>query len=88
MCTLLKKAKRERIKISGFLDNNASRSNHNVKSVFEHGYNVQNLNEKLKEDSTFNSVYVICHWQEIIDIISEQLLESGIKREAIVKINW
>lgn len=85
---LAEKWKKEQIKVSAFLDNNTDRDNHNVMSVLEHGYRVENLKEKLEENSTSNDVYVICHWQKTIDILSKQLLEAGINRDAIVEINW
>ena len=70
------------------MDNHTGRDNHNVMSVLEQGYRVGNLKEKLGENSTSNDVYVICHWQKTIDILSKQLLEAGIHRDAIVEMNW
>lgn len=85
---LAEKWKKEQIRVSAFLDNHTGRDNHNVMSVLEQGYRVGNLKEKLGENSTSNDVYVICHWQKTIDILSKQLLEAGIHRDAIVEMNW
>lgn len=85
---LAEKWKREQIKISGFLDNHTGRENHNIKLVLENGYKVENLKEKLEGNSTAHDIYVVCHWRRIIDVISKQLSESGIKKDSIIEIDW
>lgn len=86
---LAEKWRKFQIRISGFLDNNTSPDNHNLKSVFEYGYTVENLKGKLeKNDLCAYDLYIICHWQSVTDSIFQQLSEAGICKESIITINW
>lgn len=88
---LAEKWKRNQIKVACFLDNNTNLDNHNLKPAIKYGYFVKNLKEKLKEsdeNGSFDDIYVICHWQKVINIIHKQLSESGISEESIIEIAW
>lgn len=88
---LAEKWKRDQIKAACFLDNNTNLENHNLKSVITYGYPVKNLKEKLEELEKCgfsDDIYVICHWQKVVNMIHIQLSESGISEESIIEIPW